>query len=193
VKFPVIWIFLLLSLTSAVTTFPDYPIKRARECPVSAENIGVVVGLEPVESSQAQEIYFHVELAKKGFVPVFLVIENGTSTNSFIIDKTMVTYGISDFTISTPLTESGAGKAIALSAIPFVGPFAGAKIISGASQIQQNLMKKEIQSTTLSPGASVHGFLYVPIPRKNPRGKITLRVPISKAGTNEHFDLNLVF
>jgi len=193
VRLTAISAFLLVPLAFAAATFPAYPIKQAKECPVSAENAGLVVGLEPVENSETQENYFHTELAKKGFVPVFLVIENRTSTNSFIFDKTIVSYGISDSTISTPLTESGAGKAIALSVIPFVGPFAGVKIISDAAQIQQNLMKKEIQSTTLSPGASVHGFLYVPIPRKTARGKITLRVPISKASTNETFDLNLVF
>jgi hypothetical protein len=128
----------------------------------------VVIGLEPVENSQTQKNYFRTDLAKNGFLPVFLVIENGTSANSVIFDKTKVTYGPADSTISAPQTGSGAGKARALSAIPFFGALAEAQVISDASQIQENLLKKEIQSTTLSPGASAHGFLYIPIPGRLP-------------------------
>jgi len=39
----------------------------------------------------------------------------------------------------------------------------------------------------------VHGFLYVPVPKKGPREKVHLQVPITKAGTNETFVLNLYF
>jgi hypothetical protein len=193
VKSVVISIFFILSLAAA-STLPDYPSRNARECPVTVENIGVLIGLEPVENYRAQSTYFQTDLARKGYVPIFLVIENGTRADSFIFDKTKVTYGPADSAVSAARTGTGAGKAIALSAIPFFGPFAGAKVISNASQIQVNLLKKEIQSTTLSPGASTRGFLYIPIPGKTfPREKITLRVPISRAGTNETFDLNLVF
>lgn len=178
---------------AAVSTFPTYPSRQAREYPVSVENAGIAIGLEPVENSPAQETYFHTDLKKKGFLPIFLVIENGTSASSFIFDKTRVTYGPADSAISTPQPGVGAGPVLALSAIPFVGVFAAADVISKASQIQENLLKREIQSTTLSPGISVRGFLYIPISRKGPRGKTTLHVPISKAGTNETFDLNLVF
>jgi hypothetical protein len=178
---------------AAVSTFPDYPVRQAREYPISVENAGVVIGLEPVEDPQAQETYFHTDFKKKGVVPVFLVIENGTSADDFIFDKTKVTYGPTDSGISTPQPKGGVGPVLAVSAIPFVGIFAAADIISKASRIQENLMKREIQSTTLSPGRSARGFLFIPISRTNSRGKTMLRVPISKAGTNETFNLNLVF
>jgi hypothetical protein len=186
-------ILLAASLASAVSAFPDYPRKQAKECRVLAEKSGIVIGLEPVESVQTQRTYFGVDLAKKGFVPVFVVIENGTRSDSLIFDKSRVTYGDAASALAAPRTGTGAGKALALSAIPLIGGFAGTQAIADAAQIQHNLMKKEVQSTTISPGKSVHGFLYIPGTSKSSREKITLRIPISKAGTDEDLDLDLVF
>ena len=88
---------------------------------------------------------------------------------------------------------SKAGESLAVAAVPFVGLFAALKIISNVSQVQQNLLKKEVQSTTLSPGTSAHGFLYIPVPKDAPREKIHLRVPITRTGADEAFVLDLVF
>ena len=114
-------------------------------------------------------------------------------SNSVIFDKSKVTYGDASSALAAPRTGSGAGKALALSAIPFIGAFAGTQAIADAAQIQHNLMKKELQSSTISPGKSVHGFLYIPTASKSSREKITLRIPINKAGTDEVLDLDLVF
>lgn len=186
-------IFLAVPLAFAVFVFPDHPAKPAKDCRVITEKSGVVIGLDPVEISQDQKTYFGSDLGRKGFLPVFVAIENGMSSDSAIFDKGKVTYGSSASALSSVKTGTGAGKALALSAIPFFGGFAGAQAISEASQIQNNLLKKELQSTTLSPGASVHGFLYIPISKNSPREKIALRIPVSKTGTDEAFDLDLIF
>ena len=67
------------------------------------------------------------------------------------------------------------------------------KLISNASWVQENILKKELQSKTLSVGTSTHGFLYVPVPTNTPRQKITLRVPVTRTSTDETFVLELVF
>jgi hypothetical protein len=162
----------VVSLAFAITTFPDYPVKHAKECLITVEKTGISVGLEPVDNTQAQQTYFGTSLTKKRFVPVFVVIENGDGSNSLLFDKTKVTYGAA-LALTAAQTGSGFVKSAALSAIPFFGHFAAAQTISNASQIQSNLIRKELQSTTLPPGTSAHGFLYVPSVN-SPRGKIAI-------------------
>jgi hypothetical protein len=188
-----VYILLLVPLAIALATFPDYPARRAKECAVSAENTGVVIGLETVETSEAQKMYFGANLVKNGFVPVFVVIENGMSSNSVIFDKTKVTYGVLASALPIPQPGSIGGKTVALSAIPFAGGFAAARVISSDLQVRANLLEKELQSTTISPGKSVHGFLYVPSKNKSSREKIRLQIPVGKAGTDDTLDLGLDF
>jgi hypothetical protein len=189
-------IILALSLIApvcAAAEFPDYPVHKAREYDISTGTAGVTIGIQPLEDLSEQQNYFHTELAPKGFIPVFVVIQNGSHEESFLFDKTKVRCGADDSNVATPKEGSKAGKALAASAIPFVGIFASMQIISNASQVQQNFLRKEMQSTTLSPGASAHGFLYVPVPKKTARQKIHLRVPITRAGTDDTFNLDLEF
>jgi hypothetical protein len=183
----------LVPLVYAASTFPDYPVSPASDYAVSTQAAGFTIGVKAVDDLQEQRTYFHTELARVGFAPVFVVLHNGTDSDSFLFDKTKVTYGPADSSVSTPKMGSKAGKSLAMAAIPFAGLFAALKVISNVSQVQQNLLKKEMQSTTLSPGASAHGFLYVPVPKDAPRQKIHLRVPVTKAGGDEAFVLDLVF
>jgi hypothetical protein len=186
---PVVFLLAVSSLQS----FPNYPAKPANECPVSSQKLDVTIGLEPVENSKIQQTYFHADLAKKGFVPVLVVIENGGAADSLVFDKAKVTYGPADSAPTVPSAAPSAAKMIAVAAIPVLGVLSSAKMISDSSEVRQNLLRKEIQSTTLSPGTSTRGFLYLAIPKKTPRGKIALRVPIAKASTDETFEIDLVF
>jgi hypothetical protein len=71
--------------------------------------------------------------------------------------------------------------------------FAAVYMISDATHVQQNILKKEVQSKTLSPGESTSGFLYIPVPKNAPQQKTRLRVTITMAGTDEPLVLDLVF
>jgi hypothetical protein len=177
----------------AASTFPDYPVSPASDYSVSTQTAGLTIGLVAVEDLKEQKTYFHTEVAPKGFVPVFVVIQNGSKGDSFLFDKTKVTYGPADSSVSTPKEGSKAGESLAVAAVPLVGLFFALKLISNASEVQQNFLQKEMQSTTLSPGASAHGFLYIPVPKNAPRQKIHLRVPITRASADETFVLDLVF
>jgi hypothetical protein len=147
--------------------FPDYPVRPANDYTVKAERNGVVVGVEAVEDLKDQEIYFNTKLEPRGFLPVFIVVNNNSSTESFILEKGNIGFGgVSDRSTANAGTTFG-------------------------TEVQQNILKKTLQSVTLSPGVSVHGFLYIPIPRNGPRDKIHLQVPIARAGTHETFVLNL--
>jgi len=181
----------LLAISSWALTFADYPARSAKDCAVVSRALGVTIGVEAVESADAQEAYFHMEFAKKGFLPVFIVIEN-TAADSVIFDKTKMSYGAAGSLASTPPTAPRAPAMFVVSAIPIVGMAASIDIIPKASEIRENVLRKEIRSTTLSPGASARGFLYVPIPKKGGRGNIILHIPITRAGTDNTFDVNLV-
>jgi hypothetical protein len=73
------------------------------------------------------------------------------------------------------------------------GAFVAMKLISDASWVQENILKKELQSKTLSAGTSAHGFVYVPVPKNTPREKIILRIPVTRTGTDESIVLELAF
>jgi hypothetical protein len=168
--------------------FPDYPVRQAGEYDVTAERAGVTIGVQPVEDLKDQKTYFDVELTPKGFVPVFIVIQNATGSDSFLFQKTNIGYGgVSNS--PTPNIRSKVGDTMA-----YLGPgLIAMKLITNATKVQENILKKEVQSKTLSPGTSVHGFLYIPAPKNGPREKIHLQVPITRAGTSETFVLNLTF
>ncbi len=168
--------------------FPDYDVRSVDDYPVTAEKGELKIGVQPIEDLKEQKTYFATELTPKGFIPVFVVIQNGSSADSFLFEKSNVGYaGVSSD--PTPQVRSKVGESLVL-----LGPgLIAMALITNATEIEQNLVKKEIRSATLSPGTSLHGFLYIPAPKKGPRDKIHLQVPITKAGTNETYVLNLFF
>jgi hypothetical protein len=159
-------LLLAAAATGAAERFPDYPVRPTGQYAVHVERSGVSIGAEPIEDLNDQKAYFDAKLTLRGFIPVFVLIRNDSTVNTFLFDQTNVGFG---------------------------GAFASFRPDVGLNKIQDNLVKKAIKSATLLPGSSVHGFLYVPVPKKGPREKVHLQVPITKAGTNETFVLNLYF
>jgi len=181
----------------AADKFPDYPVRKAGEYAVTAEKAGLTVGVQPVEDLKDQKTYFNTVLTAHGFLPVFIVLENGSSGDSFLFDKTSVTYGPADSSISTtPKAGEKAAQVVeigSMATISMAGYVAAAFLVAHASQVRQNILKKEVQSKTLSPGESTSGFLYVPLPKNASRQKTRLRVSITMAGKEEPLVLDLVF
>jgi hypothetical protein len=181
----------------AADKFPDYPVRPAGDYSVTAERAGLIVGVQLVEDLKDQKTYFNTELTHKGLIPVFIVIQNGSSSDSFLFDKSGIKFGQVALSGFTPKTSMNPGETAAFNSSAFLVPVAGAVLVlihfSNAERVQQNILRKEMQSRTLSPGMSVHGFLYLPVPKKGPREKIRLQVPITRAGTGEMFVLEVVF
>ena len=69
--------------------------------------------------------------------------------------------------------------------VPLVGAFFAAPFFMRAEGVQQNILRREIQSTTLSPGRATHGFLYIPVPKKRVRDNIRLLIPLTPVDTRE--------
>jgi hypothetical protein len=73
------------------------------------------------------------------------------------------------------------------------GNLAALRLISNATQVQQNILTKGLQSRTLSPGGSAHGFLYVRVPKGSARQKIHLRIPVAWSASGDTLDFDLLF
>jgi hypothetical protein len=187
---------LLVQPVFVADKFLDYPVRPAGDYSVKTEKFGLTIGIQPVEDLKEQKTYFHTELSPKGFVPVFVVIQNAVDGDSFLFDKSGITYGLADSSPSTPDARSKAGDKLAvvsMATLSLGGALLAMKLISDASWVQENIVKKELQSKTLSPGTSAHGFVYVPVPKNTSREKILLRIPVTRTGTDESIVLELAF
>ncbi len=175
--------------------FPDYPLRPPSDYIVSALQDGMSVGIEPVISVQDQLKYFHAAISPKGFLPVLVVIHNRSKLDSLLLDKGGISYGLGNSDEPAPKENTAGQKtAIATTAlIPFIGPFVAMGMAEDASEVKQNLVLRELQSGTLSPGETMHGFLYIPIPKKGPRPKIHIQFPVAWAGSDRTSVLHLEF
>ena len=176
--------------------FADYPSRKASECANTAGKLGLVVGIQPVEDLNDQKSYFSADLKQKGFVPVYIVIENQSSADSFLFDKGALKVGVGATTGSGPNTDSKGVETLQVAsalAISPVGIIIGAKLAKDEALVQTNLLKKEVQSKTVSPGSSTSGFLYLPVPKVGPRQPIHLIISIIRSGDDEPFRLDFNF
>jgi len=175
--------------------FPDYPVHQPGDYSISAQQDQVSIGLEPLENVADQITYFHTTLSPKGFLPLFVVVHNGSKLDSLLMDKSNIAYGLDNRNEDGPKENTAGQKAafVATSAIPFIGAFVSLGMAESASEVKQNLILRELRSGTLSPGDTTFGFLYIPIPTKGPRPKIHVRFPIEWAGSDKTSVVNLDF
>jgi hypothetical protein len=185
-----------LALASLAASFPQYPVKPARDYPTAEEKSGLVVAAVPVEDQKDQHTYFGIDLRSKGYIPVLLVIENQTSNESYFLRKESLMYspaGRSGSTLPNPANPSRADKAVAVAgAVPTIYTFMATLAASRSKELRQHLLGTELQSATLSPGGSAHGFIFVPGTHggHSSRQKIKLTVPFTRSGTNEEVTIN---
>src|SRR6185437_7540656 len=175
--------------------FPEFPLQSPNDYAVSSQQGAVTIGLDPVEAPQDQLTYFHVAMASKGFLPLFVVIHNGSKLDSLIIDKAAITYG-TEPPKGGPAVDNTPGQRAAFfttAAIPWIGPFIAGGLAQSQSAVKQNLVLRELQSGTVAPGETIHGFLYIAIPKKGMRTKVHIQFPIAWSGSDKQSTLNLTF
>ena len=173
-------VILSAALCMAATKFQEYPARRASECSVKGETDGLLIGAQPLGDND-QETYFRTKLSAKGVFPVYVVLENRSAQESFHFDKARITYGSGAYT-APDVTDSPGRKALA----GLVSPM----FMSHDYERQQNMVRRELRSATISPGASVGGFLYVPMGRGSGE-KSHLRILVVKASSGEDLVVDL--
>ena len=165
--------------------FPDYPVRPAGEYANKVVKAGLIVAVEPVEVPEQQKTYFNSNLSSMGMLPVFIVIQNTSATDTYLFDKSAV--GLGD---AAEITGKGTRKTASLLGS---GGLVDLTLVTDVKQVQENLMKREVRSKTLSPSSSVYGFVYVPVPTDAPRKKMHLQVPLTNAQSGETEVVNLFF
>lgn len=73
---------------------PDYPARAASDYSIKAAEAGAIVGIEPFDESGLQKTYFNARLTEKCILPVFVVVQNTSATDSIIFDKSAI--GLAD-------------------------------------------------------------------------------------------------
>jgi hypothetical protein len=165
--------------------FPDYPVHPADEYANKVVKPGLTVAVEPVEDPEQQKTYFNSHLNSSGILPVFIVIQNTSATDSYLFDRSAVGLGGA----GAPTGKGGRKTASLLTS----GGLVDVALINDVTHERDNLLKKEVRSKTLSPGSSVYGFVYVPVPTDAPRGKLQLQVPLTNTQSGEIELVNLFF
>lgn len=176
--------------------FPEYPAKAAKEYSGAITIAGLTVGVEPLADPAAQKRYFGANLSEKGFLPVFMVIENGSPGESFILMREDVgTYVGGEQEPTSGEVVSGRSRFgedyMLLSAITLsIGGMAIAShFMAKATQVRQNVIKKELRSSTLSPSQMNRGFVYVALPPDPAKRRyLRMRVRVTKVGTDQPID-----
>ena len=188
------WVALAGAITCAAAQFPDYPVREPENYAHAAKRSGIIVAVERLGAKE-QRIYLGVDLTKRGYLPLFVVLWNHSEA-SWLVRKDAIGYGVSN---GVPEVKSRAGEgavitdlalhtaaAAALAPVGGMNPIPilssmGLDRISRAADVRQNLLRRELQSKTLSPSARTSGFIYVPVQNQPVRVQITL----TRAGSSE--------
>jgi hypothetical protein len=178
------------------SSFPQYPVKAVRDYPSAIETSGLVVAAILVDDQKDQHTYFGLSLQAKGYLPVLLVMKNEATDASYLIDRESLTCSLGGRSAplsSTPSKASKADKAIAIiGRTPTTYIFMAGPIASRSIELRQRLRETELESATLSPGVSVHGFVFVPVRGKYPPpNQIRLTLPFIRSGTSEVVSIDL--
>lgn len=170
----------------------DYPPRKAADCAFKAEKSGLTVGIQPMEDVGDQKNFFGTDLHQKGFAPVYVVIENRSDADSFLFDKGAVKINAN---AGNNLTSKGADtmEALSVASMSMVGIFVALKMEKDHAMIQTNMVKKELQSKTLSPGGTASGFLYLSAPRSGTRAPVHLTLFVTRSGDDTPLSLDFDF
>lgn len=164
---------------------PDYPVRPADEYANKVVKGSLIVAVDPVETAEEQKTYFDSKLSARGILPVFIVIKNTSTTDTYLFDSSSVGLGE-----EADVSGKGARKTAALLGS---GGLVDLTLLKEATDVRETLMKKAARSTTLSPGSSMYGFVYVPVPTDASRTKIHLQVPLTNMQSGEIEIANLFF
>lgn len=195
--------FIMLGLTAIsrgflyAVKFPEYPVKAAKEYPGAITIEGLTVGVQPIADPDEQHQFFGLNFSKNNFLPVLVVVENGSAADSFILNRELIgIYAGEEEQAGPGHSELGNPSKTArrLEVASAVTLSIGAAVVASvmmmkAADIKQNLIKKELRSSTLPPGQRSGGFVFVPLPPDpEKRAHLRMRVQAMKIGSEQPSD-----
>ena len=174
---------LIISLLSALTILgcsnlllPDYTPKPITHYQYKKKRDGLEVIVQPFTDAQENEKYFGIDFKKMGYIPILLIARNSSTNNSFILKKEQVSIKIDNpdenggVSLNKQLSDQKeeleeAATVAAYMLLPVISMFALNDKLN-IKEIERNLLEKEFQTSTVSPGKKAHGFIYFKLPEK---------------------------
>ncbi|MGA2992479.1 MAG: hypothetical protein ABSD88_18580 [Candidatus Korobacteraceae bacterium] len=184
----------LISGVCAEQQFADFQPLAASQYPSYQEHQGIGIAVVPVFDVSSQNRYLGINLLGRGFLPIYIVIENHSNLQGAILLRDEVLYSHDDSAAvrrseqQARPSPSGARWAMAEGGIP--GRIVALHWLSKMSDVRMNLLKKELQSQTVAPGKAGGGFVFAPIGKGSKAAKeVLLDVPMRSTSSNEsiHF------
>jgi hypothetical protein len=153
---------------------PDYPKTAANSLKNATTKNDLCIAVRAITDKNDLDQYFGADLiADNNVLPVYVVAENRNPSTSFLLFKDHIALqhkqtGEDGKRGYDPVTGRSIGGEITslVGAGGLVLLFAGQKAQSNAAVIKQNIVSKELQTRTISPGKSVDGFVYFTLPDK---------------------------
>jgi hypothetical protein len=180
--------FILLGLAAVsrgflyAAKFPEFPVKAAKEYPGAITIEGLTIGVRPIADPDEQHQYFGL---------------NFSTADSFIFNRELIgIYAGEEEQAGPGHSELGNPSKTArrLEVASAVTLSIGAAVVASvmmmkAADIKQNLIKKELRSSTLPPGQRSGGFVFVPLPPDpEKRAHLRMRVQAMKIGSEQPSD-----
>jgi hypothetical protein len=148
----------------------DLDVKPVQTYRYVAEKNSIAVGIHPFVDSTESDKYFGTTLLDSNVLAVLVVVENRSSSSSYILTKDQCS--LSTVRNQTPAGASGApgaserldaGTGLAMAGAVLVSPvllIAGLKLGSDSEMIRHNFHRLELRRQTISPGRTAHGVVY---------------------------------
>jgi hypothetical protein len=201
------------NLALAAETFPDFPVPSAEKI-ISFGNSDLAISAYPLKGPEDQKVYFGMDLGAAGVLPIWLSIQNLSSTKRFLIDVDDIKLAYGSLSLQeaersrSTIDDSGARVTANAAAIGMAaGPIGLAVslpillmsggVIARQDDVRRNLMVRQLYSRTVGPGQSAVGFVYGKSAQQNAdlskfRLSITAKpIPVPPGGGGVSFEATL--
>lgn len=197
-------ICILLFQACSTLKVQDYPKGTTTSTAKAITLKNLSIATKPITDKDELDNYFGTNLLELGIVPIYVISENKSSEASFVISKdgVLLKSTANDITQGVKTDDQSAtGKTLGIVGASsfiltpvgglFVGLpmiYYGSKLKSDAVIIKQNIVKKQLQTRTVSPGKTVDGFVYFQFPDResiNRLSEFSISIEILEIGSNE--------
>jgi len=149
---------------------PALKVRSADSYPLHQEKNGLLIAAHAIVDEREMDDAFGVDLFRKGIAPIRVVVEDRSSSTTFVLDRRNIEAGVYVPGQVGRVTEglgSSVGGEVSTAAGAFVLTpllFAGIKMMSDATVVAHNVGDKQFYSRTLDPGQRAQGIVYFQLP-----------------------------
>lgn len=162
-----------VSFGCTTMNLPEYKAEQIEQYSNLQTKNELSIAIRPIIDKAESEKYFGVSLLDANILALFIIAENRSTSSSFVISKedfALGEHGVfsDELARDQRVGAEGSGKAVAVTGALLISPllmFVGAKMVSDATVIKQNMTTKELTRRTISPGGRVEGFVYFDLPQ----------------------------